>query len=103
MAALRLKVPAGIFGSNGILGDQHMSGFTWPAANVPAARLDAFGVDAIGVETDGTTAAIDATTTFTDAGTVQGGKTYYWVVTAVSSSNVESVVSGEVSATIPTP
>jgi hypothetical protein len=47
--------------------------------------------------------SIDATTTFTDAGIVQAGKTYYWVVTAVNSSNVESVQSGEVSATIPTP
>jgi hypothetical protein len=47
--------------------------------------------------------SIDATTTFTDAGIVQAGKTYYWVVTAVNSSNVESVLSGEVSATIPTP
>jgi hypothetical protein len=45
--------------------------------------------------------SIDATTTFTDAGTVQAGKIYYWVVTAVNSSNVESVHSGEVSATIP--
>jgi hypothetical protein len=47
--------------------------------------------------------SVDATTTFTDAGTVQAGKIYYWVVTAVNSSNVESVYSGEVSATIPTP
>jgi fibronectin type 3 domain-containing protein len=47
--------------------------------------------------------SIDATTTFTDAGTVQAGKIYYWVVTAVNSGNVESVHSGEVSATIPTP
>jgi len=47
--------------------------------------------------------ALDATTTFTDAGTVQAGNTYYWVVTALNSSNLESAHSGEVSATIPTP
>ena len=45
---------------------------------------------------------VDATTTFTDT-TVQAGQTYYWVVTAVNSSNVQSTYSNEVSATIPTP
>jgi hypothetical protein len=45
---------------------------------------------------------LDAATTFTDS-TVQAGQIYYWVVTAVASSNVESVYSSQVSATIPTP
>jgi hypothetical protein len=65
--ATAAAIPAGIFGSNGILGNQDISGFTWPAANVPAARLDAFGVDAIGVETDGTTAAIEQARTVLEA------------------------------------
>jgi hypothetical protein len=47
-------------------------------------------------------APLDAATTFTDS-TVQAGQIYYWVVTAVSSSNVESIYSSQVSATIPTP
>ncbi len=46
--------------------------------------------------------SVDATTTFTDT-TVQAGQTYYWVVTAVNSSNVQSTDSNQVSATIPTP
>jgi hypothetical protein len=48
------------------------------------------------------TASLDAATTFTDS-TVQAGQIYYWVVTAVNSSNVESIYSSQVSATIPTP
>ena len=57
--ATAAAIPAGALGPNGLFGNQHTSGFTWPAANVPAARLDTLGVDAIGAETDGTTAAIE--------------------------------------------
>jgi len=44
----------------------------------------------------------DTTTQYQDSG-VQSGQTYYYVVTAVDSSNVESTYSIQVSATIPTP
>jgi len=47
-------------------------------------------------------ASLDAATTFTDS-TVQAGQIYYWVVTALNSSSVESIYSSQVSATIPTP
>jgi hypothetical protein len=47
-------------------------------------------------------ASPDAATSFTDS-TVQAGQIYYWVVTAVTSSNAESAYSSQVSATIPTP
>jgi hypothetical protein len=46
--------------------------------------------------------SLDATTSFEDT-TVQAGQTYYWVVTAVNSSNVESTYSIQTAATIPTP
>ncbi len=46
--------------------------------------------------------SVDAITTFTDT-TVQDSQKYYWIVTAVDSSDVESAHSSEVSATIPTP
>lgn len=46
-----------------------------------------------------TAAPVDATT-YSDAG-VQSGQTYYFVVTAVSSDNVESAYSEQASATIP--
>jgi hypothetical protein len=39
---------------------------------------------------------------FTDS-TVQGGRTYYYVVTAVDSNNTESVFSNQATAAIPTP
>src|SRR4029077_137241 len=41
-----------------------------------------------------------AATTYVDT-TVQSGQTYFYVVTSVDSSNVESADSAEVSATIP--
>jgi fibronectin type 3 domain-containing protein len=46
--------------------------------------------------------SLAATTTYIDT-TVQAGQTYYYVVTAVDSSNVESAYSNQASATIPTP
>lgn len=42
------------------------------------------------------------TTTFTDS-TVQAGQTYFYTLTAVDGSNVESATSPPVSATVPTP
>jgi len=44
----------------------------------------------------------DVNTTYPDSAVV-AGQSYYWVVTAVNSNNVESSYSNEVSATIPTP
>jgi len=42
-------------------------------------------------------------TTYTDE-TVQAGRTYYYVVTAVASGDVtQSAISNEVSATVPSP
>ncbi len=57
--ATAAAIPAGIFSPDGFFGSQDISGFTWPAANVPAARLDTLGVDAVGAETDGTATTIE--------------------------------------------
>ena len=46
--------------------------------------------------------SLDANTSFADTA-VQAGQTYYWVVTALNSSNVESTYSNQIAATIPTP
>jgi len=43
-----------------------------------------------------------ALTTYTDS-TVQSGQTYFYIVTAVDASNVESAYSNEISAIIPFP
>ena len=47
-------------------------------------------------------AAVDGTTSYTDSA-VSAGQSFYYVVTAVGPTNVESSYSNEVSATIPTP
>jgi fibronectin type 3 domain-containing protein len=44
----------------------------------------------------------DSSTSYTDSG-VAGGQTYYFVVTAIDSSNVESAFSNQASVTVPTP
>ena len=36
-----------------------LSGFVWPAVNIPAARLDRLGVDSVNVATDGSVPAIE--------------------------------------------
>ena len=46
------------------------------------------------------TSTPDAATSYTDAN-VQAGQTYFFVVTSVNSSNVESAFSAEVSALVP--
>jgi Abnormal spindle-like microcephaly-assoc'd, ASPM-SPD-2-Hydin len=48
------------------------------------------------------TSSVDTVPSYTD-GTVSGGLTYYYVVTSVDSSNVESAYSNQVSVTIPSP
>lgn len=46
--------------------------------------------------------ATDSATAYTDI-SVQGGQTYYYVVTAVDSSNQESIYSNQAQAAVPTP
>jgi fibronectin type 3 domain-containing protein len=46
--------------------------------------------------------AADPDTTYTDS-SVQGGQTYYYVVTAVDGSGTESVYSNQTQAIVPTP
>jgi HYDIN/CFA65/VesB-like, Ig-like domain len=59
-----------------------------------------------GARTGGPYAKLNATpvslTTYTDSA-VQAGQTYFYVATAVDSTNVESTFSNETTATIPTP
>ena len=81
----------------------HSATLNWTASTSTAIGYNLYRGTISGGPYTKINSSIDATTTFTDAGIVQAGKTYYWVVTAVNSSNVESVLSGEVSATIPTP
>jgi fibronectin type 3 domain-containing protein len=45
---------------------------------------------------------LEASTSYTDSG-VQSGQTYFYVVTAVNSSNAESAYSDQVTFVIPNP
>jgi fibronectin type 3 domain-containing protein len=81
----------------------HSATLNWTASTATVIGYNLYRATISGGPYTKINSSIDATTTFTDAGTVQAGKIYYWVVTAVNSGNVESVHSGEVSATIPTP
>jgi hypothetical protein len=47
-------------GFNGpLVGFWNLSGFVWPAVNIPASRLDSLGVDAVNVGTDGSVPAVE--------------------------------------------
>ena len=80
----------------------HSGTLTWNASTSAVIGYDVYRGTVSGGPYTKINSSVDATTTFTDA-TVQAGQTYYWIVTAVNSSNVQSTDSNEVSATIPTP
>ena len=47
-------------GFNGpLVGFWNLSGFVWPAVDIPASRLDSLGVDAVNVGTDGSVPAVE--------------------------------------------
>jgi hypothetical protein len=80
----------------------HSGTLNWTASTSTVIGYDVYRGTVSGGPYTKINSSVDATTTFTDA-TVQAGQTYYWIVTAVNSSNVQSTDSNEVSATIPTP
>jgi hypothetical protein len=86
--------------TSGVQPEQHSVFLTWAAStsivigyNVYRATMSDRPYVKLG-------SSVNATTTFADT-TVQAGQTYYYAVTSVDSSNVESTYSNEVSATIP--
>jgi hypothetical protein len=95
--------PASItFSGAGVQPISHSATLTWNASTSTVIGYNVYrGTSSVGPYTK-INSSVDATTTFTDT-TVQAGQTYYWVVTAVNSSNVESTYSNEVLGTIPTP
>jgi fibronectin type 3 domain-containing protein len=80
----------------------HLATLSWTASTSTVIGYNVYRGTVSGGPYTKINSSVDATTTFTDT-SVQAGHTYFWVVTAVDSSNVESVRSSEVSATIPTP
>jgi hypothetical protein len=80
----------------------HLATLTWTESTSTVIGYNVYRATVSGGPYTKINSSLDATTNFTDT-TVQAGQTYYWVVTAVNSSNVESSYSNEVAATIPTP
>ncbi len=86
----------------GVAPISHSGTLTWNASTSTVIGYDVYRGTASGGPYTKINSLVDATTTFTDT-TVQAGQTYYWVVTAVNSSNVQSTYSNQASGTIPTP
>jgi hypothetical protein len=79
----------------------HTVGVAWTASASSVIGYNVYrGTVSGGPYATKVTASPVAATQFTDTG-VQSGQTYYYVVTAVDSSNVESAFSGQATATIP--
>ena len=90
-----------VFSGTGVVAT-HLATLTWNASTSTVNGYNLYRGTVSGGPYTKINSSVDANTTFTDT-TVQAGQTYYWVVTAVDSSNVESSNSNEVSATVPTP
>jgi len=73
---------------------------TWSPSTSTVVGYNAYSSAQSGGPYTKMTGTPDAATSYTDS-SVQAGQTYYFVVTAVDSSNVESAYSAEVSALIP--
>jgi hypothetical protein len=79
----------------------HSVTLTWSASTSPVAGYDVYRSEISGgpyAKLDSSPLAAD---TYTDS-TVQAGSTYYYVVTSVNSSGVQSADSAQASATVPT-
>ena len=75
-------------------------GLAWTASTSTVIGYNVYrGTVTGGPYTSKLTSSPVASTQFTDTG-VQSGQTYYYVVTSVDSSNVESVYSGQASAMV---
>ena len=81
---------------------QHSATLSWNASTSAVAGYHAYRGTISGGPYTKLTSSANPSTSFTDS-TVQSGQTYYYVVTSVDSSGVESVNSNQAQASIPTP
>jgi hypothetical protein len=79
----------------------HYVSLSWTASTTPNVTYNVYRTTTSGVY-GAPLASAGAATTYTDSA-VAAGQTYYYVVTAVSSTGGESVQSGPAQATVPTP
>lgn len=80
----------------------HSVGLTWSDSSSGISGYNVYRAGVSGGPYSGINSGLDPTTSYTD-NSVLAGQTYYYVVTAVNGSGVESAYSSEVAATIPTP
>ena len=78
----------------------HSATLTWTASTSVVVGYNVYRSSISGGPYTKLNSSLDASTTFTDS-SVLSGQTYYYVVTAVDSNNVESVYSNQVTAVIP--
>ena len=88
------------FSGTGAAAVSHSATLTWTASTSPAIGYNVYRSTVSGGPYTKVTASVTSGVTYSDT-SVQSGQTYYYVVTAVNSSLVESVFSSQVSATIP--
>jgi len=84
----------------GVAAVNHSVALAWAASTSTVIGYNTYSSTVSGGPYTKMTSTPDAATSYTDTG-VQAGQTYYFVVTAVNSSNVESAYSAEVSALVP--
>jgi hypothetical protein len=88
------------FTGTGVAAVSHSATLTWTASTSVVIGYNVYrSTVSAGPFTKLTPSGVSAIT-YSDS-TVQAGQTYYYVVTAVNSNNIESVYSNEVSATLP--
>ena len=93
--------PASItLSGTGVQPVSHSVTLTWTASTSPVSGYNVYRSTTSGGPYTKLNSSLIAATTYTDS-TVQASTTYFYVVTSVDSSNVESANSTEVSATVP--
>jgi hypothetical protein len=86
----------------GIAGASHSADLTWSPSHDIVIGYNVYRGARTGGPYSKINPVLDASTSFTDS-TVQGGATYYFVVTAVNAANQESTTSNELKIMVPTP
>lgn len=87
---------------SGVAAPQHSVALNWRPSSSSVVGYNIYRGNRSGGPYTMLSTAPNATTVYTDTG-VQGGSTYYYVVTSVDGSGQESVFSNQVQASIPTP
>jgi fibronectin type 3 domain-containing protein len=80
----------------------HSAALSWTASTSVVAGYNVYRGTVSGGPYSKLNSSLIGPTTYTDS-TVQSGQTYFYVVTAVDASNVESAYSNTISAIIPFP